>query len=160
MLSDAAWTQVRGATALPSVAESHHPYVFAVAHPADEPRATHAPAVHVYHLASFAACTQVPGSTVLLSVAETQAPLGIGGGFVAEPFANAISAVMSPLNLFMSTLPVMPFTWPLSVCCQNVHFIHGAGRFGHSEVYCAIHSGFGANDVGPPTWSRQKYMPV
>ena len=65
-----------------------------------------------------------------------------------------------PLNRLVSTGPAMPGTLPESVYCQNVHFAHGAGRSGHSDVYCAIHSGFGANDVGEPTSSRQKYLPV
>jgi hypothetical protein len=49
---------------------------------------------------------------------------------------------------------------PLSVCCQNVQRVHGAGRSGHFDVYCAIHKGFVSNVRGPPTSSRQKYLPV
>jgi len=66
MLSEAACTQVRGATGAPRVADWHH-----------AKRAVHpvCPAIqpsleHLYQAASLADCTQVPRPTSLASVAE------------------------------------------------------------------------------------------
>src|SRR5262249_60545489 len=95
-LSEAACTQVRGGTVLPSVADEHHPY--ASAHPADDERDTHMPALHEYHVPSLADCTHVPSGTSRSSVADAHVVGGGGGGVVeVEPPANAWRSASEPL---------------------------------------------------------------
>ena len=69
-LFEAAWTQVRGGTDLPSVAELHHAKL--CEQPEVEEIAVHEPLSHWYQLASLADCTQVPSSTSRSSVEELQ----------------------------------------------------------------------------------------
>lgn len=35
--------------------------------------------------------------------------------------SNLLKAVLSPLNTLKSTVVSIPFTWPLSLCCQKIH---------------------------------------
>src|SRR5262245_32998410 len=76
------------------------------------------------------------------------------------PPASARSSSSEPLNRSTSIPPLIPGTLLVSLYCQNAQVSQGDVRSGHSVVYWAIHSGLTANDVGPPTSSRQKNLPV
>src|SRR3954469_20239287 len=75
------------------------------------------------------------------SMIPPSVPIVPHGGVSA--FANCRSSSRVPLNtLRSSSLDTTPSTLPVSECCQNSHFVHGDGMFGHAAVvYCAIHSG-------------------